>query len=615
MRKLCILFCAAIFLQGSIVKAQSVGINSDGSTPDASAMLDVKSTTKGMLIPRIALTATNVAGPVGSPVTSLLVYNTATNGSGGTAVTPGFYFWNGSSWEKISSGNTSFNVWSLNGNAGTVPGVNFIGTTDAQPLLFKVNNLAAGFIHPTLQNTSLGIGTPTTAGVVNTAIGNSALFSSSSGAFANTATGVAALYYNTSGSYNTAFGVNALYANTTEIDNTAVGFQALFQNTVSANTAVGAHAMFSNTTGGFNTAHGFKAMYSNTTGTYNTAVGSSSLYSNTTGMSNTAIGGTALYANTTGNNNTALGANSLVSNNTGSSNTAIGKNALSSNTSGTGNTAGGADALRSNSEGASNTANGFGSLGSNTLGNYNTSAGSSSLASNTEGNLNVAFGYASMIDNTTGIQNCAYGANSMLTNATGNKNTAVGVNADVSVSNLENATAIGFGAIADASNKVRIGNTNVTVIEGQVAYTFPSDGRFKTNVTESVKGLDFIMKLRPVIYNLEAKKMDEFKSGSYLNAKFTTTDYTPIESIRQSGFIAQEVEKAAIATGYDFNGIKKPQNERDTYGLSYSQFVVPLVKAVQEQQTIIEKQTDELKKLKEQIEALTKMVQTLSSNK
>jgi hypothetical protein len=185
----------------------------------------------------------------------------------------------------------------------------------------------------------------------------------------------------------------------------------------------------------------------------------------------------------------------------------------------------------------------------------------------------------------------------------------------VSSGNLTNATTIGYGAIVDASNKVRIGNAAVTVIEGQVAYTFPSDGRFKTNVTESVKGLDFIMKLRPVIYNLQAKKMDEFKNGNFLNAKFTTTDYTPIESMRQSGFIAQEVENAAIATGYDFNGIKKPQNEHDTYGLSYSQFVVPLVKAVQEQQTIIEKQNDELKKLKEKVEALAKMVQTLSSNK
>ncbi|HEY0732298.1 MAG TPA: hypothetical protein VGD33_07760, partial [Chitinophagaceae bacterium] len=79
--------------------------------------------------------------------------------------------------------------------------------------------------------------------------------------------------------------------------------------------------------------------------------------------------------------------------------------------------------------------------------------------------------------------------------------------------------------------------------------------------------------------------------------------------------IAQEVEQAATEANYDFNGVKKPQNDRDTYGLSYSQFVVPLVKAVQEQKSIIEKQHDELKKLKEQVDALTKAVQTLSSNK
>src|SRR5436190_11150728 len=121
MRKLHVLLSILSFLTCSIVKAQSVGVNADGSTPDASAMLDVKSPTKGLLIPRVALTATNSAGPVSSPVTSLLVYNTATAGSGPTAVTPGFYFWKAAttSWEKISSSSTPLNAWSLSGNAGT----------------------------------------------------------------------------------------------------------------------------------------------------------------------------------------------------------------------------------------------------------------------------------------------------------------------------------------------------------------------------------------------------------------------------------------------------------------------------------------------------------------
>jgi len=56
---------------------------------------------------------------------------------------------------------------------------------------------------------------------------------------------------------------------------------------------------------------------------------------------------------------------------------------------------------------------------------------------------------------------------------TGN-NTAIGFAANVSTGNLSNATAIGNGAIVNNSNKIRLGNTAVTVIERQVAFTFPS---------------------------------------------------------------------------------------------------------------------------------------------
>jgi hypothetical protein len=52
--------------------------------------------------------------------------------------------------------------------------------------------------------------------------------------------------------------------------------------------------------------------------------------------------------------------------------------------------------------------------------------------------------------------------------------------------------------------------------------------------------------------------------------------------IIHTGFIAQEVEAAAKEIGFDFDGVVLPQNERDNYGLRYAEFVVPLVKAVQE---------------------------------
>ena len=85
------------------IYAQNVGINSDGSSPDASAMLDIKSTDKGLLIPRVALTNTSLASPITSPATSLLVYNTATTGD----VTPGYYYWNGNQWVRFATGVTA----------------------------------------------------------------------------------------------------------------------------------------------------------------------------------------------------------------------------------------------------------------------------------------------------------------------------------------------------------------------------------------------------------------------------------------------------------------------------------------------------------------------------
>jgi hypothetical protein len=55
-----------------------------------------------------------------------------------------------------------------------------------------------------------------------------------------------------------------------------------------------------------------------------------------------------------------------------------------------------------------------------------------------------------------------------------------------------------------------------------------------------------------------------------------------------TGFVAQEVEEAAKALNYDFSGVDKPKGKEDFYGLRYGDFVVPLVKAVQEQQKHIE---------------------------
>lgn len=124
-----------------------VGIGN--TNPDASSLLMVDDGLgdKGVLLPQVALTATSVAAPVVAPATSLLIYNTATAGAGTTAVTPGYYYWDGAQWVRLLSGAVTAtgisDDWALEGNAGTIPGVgvgeNYIGTSDDRDLVIASN--------------------------------------------------------------------------------------------------------------------------------------------------------------------------------------------------------------------------------------------------------------------------------------------------------------------------------------------------------------------------------------------------------------------------------------------------------------------------------------------
>lgn len=119
--------------------AQNVGINTTGAVPNASAGLDVDFSNKGLLMPRVALTSRLDNTTIATPATSLWVYNTATAGTGVNAVTPGYYYWNSASWVRIA---LDGDAWKTNGNAGTDGGTsNFLGTTDANHLQFRTNNV------------------------------------------------------------------------------------------------------------------------------------------------------------------------------------------------------------------------------------------------------------------------------------------------------------------------------------------------------------------------------------------------------------------------------------------------------------------------------------------
>ncbi|MDE3235648.1 MAG: hypothetical protein KGO81_06820 [Bacteroidota bacterium] len=96
-------FLVVIFIAAAAYAQVGIGT----TTPDASAKLDVNSTNKGFLPPRVALTATNAAGPITSPATGLLVYNTATAGTTPNNVVPGYYYNSGSpaqpSWSHLAT--------------------------------------------------------------------------------------------------------------------------------------------------------------------------------------------------------------------------------------------------------------------------------------------------------------------------------------------------------------------------------------------------------------------------------------------------------------------------------------------------------------------------------
>ena len=370
-----------------------------------------------------------------------------------------------------------------------------------------------------------------TTGSYNTAVGDNALLSNGVG-FSNTAVGDDALLFNTLGGENTAVGEAALVSNTTGDDNTAVGQVALELNTTgSDNTGIGWGALDSNTTGDNNTALGNRANVSTGNLTNATAIGAGAIVDasnkirlgdanvtvvetdgdfETTGNlrlpTTTATDGIIMsngsrFIHNYGTDNFFAGVNAGNLTMTSSGNTGVGVNALQSNTSGFDNTAVGKGALDSNTTGSFNTAVGNDALILNTIGFDNTAVGEGALDSNTTGLFNTAVGDDALDSNTIGIENTAIGWHALNNNTTGSKNTALGDSANVSVGNLTNATAIGASATVDASNKIRLGNTNVTVIEGTVAYTFPSDFNMKENFL-AVDGEQVLEKIRD--FNLQS---------------------------------------------------------------------------------------------------------------
>lgn len=443
------------------------------------------------------------------------------------------------------------------------------------------------------KNTVLGQGTGfnLNTGFSNTLVGNSAGAGINSGAF-NTAIGQNASLSNTSGSSNVSVGYASLQNNQTGQQNVALGDFALAGNTTSFNTAVGSAALQSNTTGGSNVAVGRRAGQSNTTGASNLFVGESAGLNNTTGGANTFLGKGAGQANTTASGNTFIGAEAGKVNVGGDAHVFVGKSAGAASVNNSTNTYIGSETGLSSTSGFNTYVGGLAGR-NNTTGGSNTFLGAFAGQNTSTGSNNVALGTQAGFNLSTGGSNVMVGKSAGV-GVNSNNCTFLGTNASATANGFTNSTALGNGATVNASNKIRFGNTAVTVIEGQVAYSV-SDGRFKSNIQTDAPGLAFVMGLRPVTYQFDYTDFSRFLGETNVDVAVLSQK----EQLREMGFVAQEVEQLCKSQGIEVsNLVHIPETEIDNYSVAYGQMVVPLVRAVQEQQAQIDAQRFEIEQLR-----------------
>ncbi len=275
-------------------------------SPNASSLLEIKSTSQGILIPRMTKTKRDA---IVSPAEGLLIYQ---NNS-----TPGFYYYNGSAWTSVSPNSANNTLSNL--ASPTAVNDNLLPMTDS-----SVNLGSADSSWKSLYlKGKIYIG-----GVPNIYVVSSNDFFAGPNAGSN----LAYLY----GQRNTGIGTNALLYG--GYSNAAVGWDAMQTDSLgSYNAALGVLSLANNVSGNENAAAGNAAMYKNETGSYNTGIGSAALSGNISGNNNVAVGAYALYFSSYSQNNTGVGYYSLHSSTTGQNNTSLGYNAGSNIKTGSGN--------------------------------------------------------------------------------------------------------------------------------------------------------------------------------------------------------------------------------------------------------------------------------------
>jgi hypothetical protein len=617
MSRILIIFTLMLFY--TTINAQNIGINETGNPPHPSAMLDIVSPDKGILIPRLP-DHTAIA----APAQGLLVYNSTGNG---------FWYWDGTQWLPLLGANAG---WQILGNAGIDPLINYLGTTDAAPLMFRVNSTPAGRIDWDDLESGSTLGRKGA-----TAVGYNSLSSLSSGY------------------YNTAFGFNAGNSITTGFGNTIMGYRAaasLLSNHSSViigevagenlnsgdfNIFIGKQAansledgernmIFGGQTARFitegddNIIMGYRAGYFRTASDRNILIGTRVLGNAagtsgdniiigfeaarqmTSGYSNVMIGNEAGLNVTTGYQNVYIGELAGRNKNTGNSNVAIGWGAMAEIQTAT---------LSRETVAIGRRAGAYSSSSGNVFVGYNAGLFAASAASNTfvgarsgEGFLsgsgrpgpnNSFFGFQSGNSCRGGCaENTFLGTRTGELLQTGTNNVFIGYRAGegfpvngtsnrlVIANNLTNNDILIYGEFDN--NRVGI-NTIVPEhtlsVNGSAGKpgggewaTF-SDRRVKSDISVFEDGLNVVMKLEPIKYRYN-------KLSGYSE---TEKEYI--------GFIAQDVEMVAPYMVTLFDDSEGPSKLSDKRVLDTSALNQILVNAIQEQQEHIQTLEDRVNHL------------------
>jgi len=463
MKNLIILLSAISILISPAALAQ-VSISTDGSAPHSSAMLEVKSIDRGILVPR--LTTVQREG-ISGPAEGLLVYDNDTDS---------FWFYSGSLWQELRTGagtelTDADNDTKVTVDNGSDEDLIRFQLGGAEKMVLRINSLD---LNPGNDNVIVA---PFSGSLITSASNNS-IFGYSSGQM------------NTTGNYNSFFGSSVGLNNIDGNSNVAMGAYSLTSNTSGDNnTTIGNQAGFGSISGDGNIFLGYKAGDNLTTGSYNIVIGNDKDFPIPDGDNQMVLGaadvlygdlstkrigigttsptqqleltGSLEFPQTTSDNTGviykdderfihnyqpvgAYGGNTFVGINSGnftmsvteypgpessSFNTAIGYNSLHSTTTGYSNTAIGYSSLYANTEGFSNTAIGNNALYHNHYTCWNTAVGDEALHSNNFGNSNVAFGSKALYSHSHGDGNTAIGNASLYNNITGYYNTVLGYHA------------------------------------------------------------------------------------------------------------------------------------------------------------------------------------------